>query len=190
MPDISSLGLRDLTPIDYDKYETSSGPSAPPHAGRYLGRAPETIEFSAGKDGQLIAVVDPITIADGEREGYPVRFTRVSNKPPKNSKTGGTQNRTIMDDYLRAHGIDARPTSHQEYADLVESTVGRTFQFDGDWEAYCKGCGKSIARHETEFPLDAAGNHVPQIKCVACSSPDNEVVVRANFRIARFVSAL
>lgn len=195
-PDISSLNLKQLDPVDYDKYETSSGPSAPPHAGRYTGRAPENIEFSAGGDGQLIAALDPITIVGGERDGYPVRFTRISNKRPVSKKTGTAQNRTIMDDYLHANGVNAAPQSHEEYAQLVEATAGRTFEFEGDWEVYSKTLRTTVLRGEASFPLNEDGSHNPTIRLrngvmvTDGTQQDSDEVLRANFRITRFISAL
>lgn len=174
--DISQLNLTEADPVNFDTYEApSSGPKAPPAAGTYQGTAPDKFEFEAGKEGQLIVKMDPITIVGPTSSGAQVRFTRVSAKKYSN------RNASPLGDYLKAQGISLSGNpSPQDLADAVEQTAGRPFTFDLDWEGYDKEAGETVYRSMDEFPDDGKGGKAFIVKTQSGST------IRANARIKRF----
>ena len=193
MADISNLAnLQSTEPLDWEKYADAKEAPQPPRKGRYQLRAPDSFTFTATAAGFLQAQVDP-TVVGPSHPGYSLRFQRVSAKPFTRSGVKVSQ----LGDYLRAVGMAVRPTTPQEQANAIESTAGRIFTADLDWEVYCKGC-KFTLKGEENFPADGNGGHLPVIKCPNCKATSvdaagAEVVtpvnLRANVRIDRFVAA-
>jgi len=184
MADLSGLNLRPQAPVDWDTYEVGGGVGPVPPEGEYWGQAPQDFTFSATEEGALQVLIDPITLVNVEKhpqfEGYPVRFTRASNKL-KTKKDGTARNASMMGDYLLSHGLLARPQTHEEYAQAVEMTAGRVFPFVLGNEAYCKDCdvtlrGQQIGKGEDGLPLT-------EVLCPKCGK-----TLRVNARVRWFVT--
>lgn len=176
--DVSQLNLQAPDPIEWDQYQEAGSPQAPPIAGTYTG-AVEKIDITATKEGKLMFVLDPVTIVGPTASGEQVRFTKVSTKKYKN------RNASPAGDYLRAHGIVlTHNPSNEEYVTLFESTVGKPFNFDLDWEAYDKEDQTSFEGMET-FPVNPDGT-----RNFFITNPSTGNRVRARARVRRFKSAV
>lgn len=189
MADISGLsGLQPVEPLNLDIYkEASSGFTMPP-AGIYPLRAPDSFPataFRATQKGALSAQIDP-TIASGPFEGTVVRFQRVS---ASTFERGGTKV-SFMGDYLKANGLRGEvPGDPQVLANLVESTAGRTYQAELDWEARHQASGFQV-KGMRNFPKDSEGKYQPWIQHPTEKDADgNPLRLRANLVIRRFISA-
>lgn len=178
MVDIAQFDLVEPDPIEWDQYQEAGEYAPPPPKGEYMGQAPPSWEFGAGKERQLLAK-GTVTIKNGPADGYEVRYVTISNKKYKN------RNASQMADYLRACGIASRPGSNQEFADLMASTCNRVFKFSLDWDAYCKDCGWSYTNGMAGFPVLPSGEHQPSIECPHCGQS-----IRARAKIDRYVSAV
>lgn len=192
--DVAQMDLRPFDQIDFDNYEDggSTGTSksfAPPAEGRYTGRLvallddgtdviSSTNSFGRTQEGYLKIQLDSIEIMDPSANGYQVRFTRLSSK--KYAKRNGSQ----VLDFLRACGIDARPTSEAELRALLKTAVGRPFQFQLIWEAYNKDTQENTTGVDN-FPKDASGAPQPWIK----DEFDDKKRWFANGKLRYFVSA-
>jgi len=177
--DISQLNLQEPDQIDWAGYQLQStgGGKAIPPAGTYQGAAPSTFDYQ-DKDGKLVVLMDPITILGPTNAGYALRFTRVSTKKYSN------RNASPAGDYLKAQGVPSQPRTNQDYVDAVESTAGRPFQFDLDWEAWDKETQETLAKGMDAFPDNATGGKQPFIV-----TADGRKVW-ANARIKRFRPAV
>lgn len=193
MADISGLqNLQAGEPLDWDQYPDAQEAPNPPGKGRYIVQAPSSFTFGSTKAGFLSAQIDPVIVGPSEAgKGYVCRFTKISAKPFNRGKLKVSQ----LGDYLRATlGAAApRPSSPQEQAEAVEQTANRTYQIDGDVEAYCKGCQRTIAKGEAAVRARAgqADGPVPAwVPCDQCKDehgdPQN---ARVNFKVDRFIAA-
>lgn len=179
-PDISQLNLDTPDQIDWDQYQgVGTGTGKPiPAAGTYTVVTPDNIEYDA-KDGKLIAKLDPLKVIGPTNAGYEVRFTRISTKKYSN------RNASPAGDYFKAHGLQTRPASQQDYLDAFQSTLGRPFQVDLDWEAYDKETRETIAKSMADFPDDGQGGKQRFIV-----NPATGNKVWANVRVKRYRPAV
>jgi len=179
MTDISQLSLQEPDPVEWGEYQVGGVPIAPPPAGTYTGSAPDKIDFTATNAGKLMAIVDPIKIIGPTNAGEEIRFTRVSTARYKN------RNGSPAGDYLKACGVNPTgPLTNEDYVNLFESTAGRPFQFDLDWEAYDKEDGFSLEGMEN-FPDDGKGG-----KSFYVVNPSTGNKLRARARVRRFRPAV
>lgn len=202
MADISALtNLQATDPIDLSIYADAKEAPPLPRKGRYVVQAPPRFDagaFGATGEGYLSAQVDPIIVGP-KNEGYLIRFTRVSAKLFDRGKAKASQ----LGDYLRSTGIQSGTLSTpQQQANVVEQTAGRTYQVDGDWEVYCKGC-KWRLKGEEVFPKKEDGSPSEYTECPTCLAPADasgnvpldekgnpkHLRLRANFRVVKFVPA-
>ena len=185
MADISALSnLQATDPLDDETYVDAREFPPPPPKGRYIFRAPEKFIFGATKAGHLSAKIDP-TIVGPAAEGTVVKSS-VSAKTYKRQGIPVSQ----LGDYRRACGLSAAGlTQPQQQAEAVEETAGRTFQADGDWQAYCKVC-KYTLNGMKNFPSDGNGGYSPWTTCPNCKDDKGAPInLKAWFVLDRFVSA-
>lgn len=152
MADLSGLNLKNPSETNWDDYPPGGGERKPPHpAGTYTFVAPELkdIKFDT-QDGNL-RFVNKAQIQDALEGKADLVFDYVTNKPYARGKRQGASR---MGDFLLAVGSDARPQSHQEYADAVEEAAGAVFEAVLDWDAYDPDLGKEVANGEGDFPDD------------------------------------
>jgi hypothetical protein len=179
--DISGLNLGAIDQVDFDNYQEGVEFQPPPDEGTYWVQVPDHIKFSANKEGQLRADLNPLTITDTNPQGvgYRIWYTRVSTN--KYAKRNGSP----TGDYLRSHGISpsGQPTA-QQYADLIESTSGRIAPVATDWEAYCRQCSFTL-KGQSAFPQKDDGTRSYRGRCGRCKRE-----IFARLRVKRFVSAV
>jgi len=77
---------------------------------------------------------------------------KVYDRKTKQPIPGKFRNASPASDYFRAFGIDARPTTGQEYVDLLQATAERETEVQGDWEAYDSETKTTIAKKWEDFP--------------------------------------
>lgn len=178
---IAGIDLAAWDPIEGEVEDGGKNFVSLPPEGKYFGTAPIITDEAFGRTQQNYPNVniDPITILgpDG-KEGYKVRFTRLSSKKYSN------RNSSQVIDYLRACGISQVPTSEDSMKQLVKATSGKTFQFVLQWEAYDKATQESI-KGEESFPIVDG-----QRQTWVPSSVDPDVKVYANGRVKFFISAV
>ena len=174
--DISGLELKPLERLEGD-IQAPGVPQPPPIPGTYVGSAPDTFEYSATKNGDLMVTLGAVKIVAPTNAGFELKFQRASSKTYKN------RNSSPAIDYLRACGITTIPGSNDELVALVESTAGKPFQFDLDWEAYDKDDQTSIEGYEN-FPDDGKDGKAFYVK-----NPNTGNNLRARARIRRFRTA-
>lgn len=160
MADLSALGS--LNPVE--EINLTGGAYADqkestfqlPTAGKYILRAPESFpstSFTRTKAGHLLIQIDP-TIAGPDREGFQVRYVKISAKPFERSGVKVSQ----VGDYLRACGFKGTITNEQQLADAVEATAGQTYEAKLDWQARNNGTGYEVTGM-TKFPKNADGTY-------------------------------
>ncbi len=191
--DVAQMDLKPFDVLDFDAYQdggSGSGKSyAPPAEGRYTGRVPQILDdgtdvisttnaFGRTQEGYLKLQLDTIDILDPAANGYQVRFTRLSSK--KYAKRNGSQ---VMD-FLRACGIEARPTSEAELRAVIKQAAGRPFTFQLNWEGYNKDTQENIPSEA--FATDASGKRATYI----VDEFDSSKKWFANGKVRYFVSAL
>lgn len=175
MADISGLNLVAPDRIE-GPYQEQGEYTPPPPAGVYVVQAPDTIVFSGDKNGKLQCKNLKLRIVDGqEGAGYTI-FAYLG------TATSKFRNGNTACDYLRAHGIDIVPEENQQYADLIESTQGRTFQVSADWEFYNSDTDETIKGMD-KAPLNPDGTRSFRLK-----DPKTGKELLANLRVKRFVS--
>lgn len=156
MSDINNLKLNTEAmeaDVDWDHYVDPSEfpPPLPEGIYTFIQGKPT---FNATNDGWLSAQMDHLVELPEEFKGRKVSFDRISNKPF--DRSGVKVN--MMADHLRALGITERPTSHQSYADLLESGEGKAFQAQVQWDGYCghKGTPYEIPQGERETTVNGS----------------------------------
>jgi len=202
MADISSLNLNPPAEIDYALYKDSGEYRRPPIEGRYFVQAPssfkvdgtmtwdkDTILVYANKEGILSACIDGAVITNSQVEG--ANGFRVDRKWI-NVKRSAKKESTSLDDYLRAHGINAAPQMvgkpaaerNAVYASLLESTVGRLFEVATKWEGACQDCDENNAQAwgMANFPKDDKGIKAV-FDCKHCKKP-----IFAALKVYRFIN--
>lgn len=158
MSEINNVQLREPDPIDFDRQTTGTTtvrPKMPPQ-GEY-SLLPVGCEWGADRSGYLMGtmtfrVIDP----NQPHDNYEMRYQRVSTK-----KWPSRESSSILD-YLKAHGITARPSTNAEYQALVSSTLNRPFRAVVDWRAYDKASQETVKGME-QFPKRADGSFQPWI---------------------------
>ena len=184
MADISQFSLE---PPDQHEWERVEGPSSggskrggtPPEGVVYTARV-DTFDFSRPSfKGKLSAMFDPLVILGAAADGtdYEAYYVDV------NVELYPWRHGSSASDFLAAHGIDAQPNTNQEWADLIESTAGRTFQFEPRWQGKCKSC-KTLYKGMDKWPVKDDGTYSSVLTC-ACGEK-----VFANIKIKRLVSVL
>lgn len=184
--DISALGnLLPVEPLDLAAYRDNQEMPALPKAGVYTFQAPEFSEtnFTASKAGALLAQIDP-KIVGPTNPGYIVRFTKVSAKQFKRGKETVSQ----LGDYLRACGNRSKLQDEQAMADAVCETANLTYQAEVEWKAWDKKNQTEILGME-KFPSDGKGGHEPYFYTGEKDENGNDVRLRANLQIIRFIPA-
>lgn len=196
MADISHLtGLQNSGQLSDDTYaDVDTTPRGLPVPGRYTLQAPERFSgemFAVSRDGFLQARIDP-TIVGGERDGYTLRYTRISSKVFDRNGVPAS----FFGDYLRACGQTADLTGDpQELADAVEETAGATFEADVDWELYARGHGPDGSdlsiRGMRKFPQNPDGSYASVIESETETDPrtNRPKLLFANLRVRRFIPA-
>ena len=103
--DLSGLNLTPVERVDYDKYVPGKESSyrRPPDEGKLTWQTQPDIKFGTTKNGKLMATLQ-LQVADGPNKGY---TTRAWINVEKSKFNEGNS----MLDYLRAHGITAKPTN-------------------------------------------------------------------------------
>lgn len=161
MADLSALGnlnpVQELNLSDGEYQVAKESTFQLPTAGKYTLRAPESFPstaFSRTKNGgHLLIQIDP-TIASGDREGFQVRYQRVSAK----QFDRGGKSVSQAGDYLRACGFKGTIKNEQELADAIESTAGLTYEAKLDWQARNNRTGYEVTGM-TKFPKNADGTY-------------------------------
>lgn len=192
MADVAQTNLVAFDPIDFDQYEDGGGKdfSTPPE-GRYVGRAPiikddgtdvisDTNSFGRTAEGYLKLNLDGVTLVDGPKPGYAIRYQTISSKKYK------ARNGSQVLDFLRACGIAARPQSDAELRAACKMASNRTFSFQLVWEGFNKSTEENfgIAECDTD-PND------PTKKLSYMTDPyDPTKRWFANGRIRYFISAI
>lgn len=77
---------------------------------------------------------------------------KLYDRKTKQPIPGKFRNASPILDYFRAFGIDARPTSVEEYVSLLQATAGREAEVQGDWEAYDSETKTTVAKKWEDFP--------------------------------------
>lgn len=153
MADVAQMELITPEQLNFDKYEDGNKSFGPPPEGKYFGRVPifptndDPNVFSSTQQGYLKIKVDPIELVDGS---YKVRFTTLSAKKYANREAN-----QIMD-FIRACGLDLRPTTNEEYKAAIRQCSGRTAQFGLIWEAYNKA-DETTTKGARNFPTGEDG---------------------------------
>jgi hypothetical protein len=173
---------------DYDNYVDASEFAPPFPEGIYTFK---TSKLEVEKFDQATGVVsfsaDHDAFDDTGNKVGSISFDRFSTKVFDRSGVKVS----MAADQLRAYGIQARPASPREWADVLMAAAsnGDTFKAATRWEGYCghkgsqheskyEGAGK--ARHlvsgdpatelrgERKFPVNGGGEHVPEAPCGVC----------------------
>jgi hypothetical protein len=188
-----------------DDYDTGGEYIPPPQAKTIEKGRPRFVQFEAqapnydaiklkdaeGKwlktrDGYLKAILEGIKLVES---GYTIQQTHVGTAQYKKYKagqpTGEMRNASPFMDYLRAHGIDLKPSAASEYEEYARATADRSFKVTIDWNAYDKDSQTDVAEKWEEFPDDPAnpGQKLPYIE-----KDGKRFWARAS--IKRFVSAI
>jgi hypothetical protein len=165
-----------------DDYDTGGDFTPPPQPKEIVNGRPRYIQFSAqapgegkiklrdenGKflktrEGFLKAVVEEIKLVES---GYVIGQTHIGTGQYKKydnktkQPTGELRNASPALDYLRAHGIDSKPATADEYESLFKATGDRQFLITGDWSAYDKDTQSDVASKWEEFPDEYAKDGV------------------------------
>lgn len=187
MADISALGvLEPAAPLDLNQYKSATGFQMP-KAGRYTLRSRDSFDataFSRTRAGQLQADIAP-TIVGPTNEGQQIRFCKVSAKTFERSG----QQVSYIGDYLKACGVTGEvPADPQEIANLVESTAGRVFEADLDWEANHYPTGFQV-KGMRNFPSDGNGGFQSWVTHPTEKDADGSPLrLRANLTIRRYIN--
>lgn len=174
--DISNLNLQASEALDLDSYPVAGAGKKFPPKGRYTLRATESFtseSFGESKAGALTIQIDP-TIVGPIGEGRTLKYTRISAKTWKDTKTGKV--RSQLGDYLKACGQSGSVSGNpQEQANAAEQTAGATFEAYLDWRLFAKGAnpdGSDLVIEGMEnFPQDPNGGHVPFIPSPTQTDP-------------------
>lgn len=160
MVDLSALGelqpVAELNLSDGVYAEQKESTFSLPPAGKYTLRAPETFPetaFTRTKLGHLLIQIDP-TIAGPDREGFQIRYQRISAKPFERSGEKVSQ----VGDYLRACGFKGTLKNEQELANAVASTANLTYESKVDWQARNSRTGYEVTGM-TKFPKKEDGTY-------------------------------
>lgn len=137
MPDLSNLKLTpEAVEVNFEEYVDASEfpPPIPEGIYTFVSEVQDAKAglFSASKDKYLVATLKDV-VSGGEFDGASITFDRISNKPFERS--GVKVN--MMTDFLRATGNTSRPRTHDEYAQAIETSLGRPWKGQVQWEAYC-----------------------------------------------------
>lgn len=153
MADVSQMSLLEPDLILFEKYEDGNKSFGPPPEGRYFARIPvfpsndDPAVFGSTQAGYLKINIPPIEVVGTD---YKIRFTSLSAK--KYSNREGNQ----IIDFVRACGLDLRPTTNEEYKAAVRQCSGRTAQFGLVWEAYNKA-DQTTTKGAKNFPVGEDG---------------------------------
>ncbi len=156
---VSDVTMRQPDPVDYDK-QTTGATTRPrmPVTGEYtllttsiewLDREGRPATTKAGyKQATLtFKVIDP----GQPHDNYEMRYQRINTQ-----KWPGKESNSMLD-YLRAHGIQERPQTNEDYEALINTTLNRPFRAMVDWRAYDKATAKAF-KTMTAFPKRDDGN--------------------------------
>lgn len=183
---------RDFTPPPQPKTLT---PGGKPKYVQFVAQAPGVGKiklrdangsFLTTREGYLKAVIEEIALVEsGHKLGQTHIGTGQYKKYVKGVPTGELRNASPAQDYLRSHGIDARPSDPEQYEALFEATADRQFLVTGDWSAYDSENQVDVAEKWEDFPDDPAvpGTKIPFIE-------KNGKRFWARFQIKRYVSAV
>lgn len=191
---VAQMDLKPFDILDFDNYDDGGSKNAgksfaPPAEGRYTGRVPQILDdgsdvpsstnnFGRTQEGYLKVELPVIDVLDSAANGYQVKYTRLSTK--KYANRNGSQ----ALDFLRACGIDARPTNEKELRAAIVSAAGRPFQFQLVWEAYNKDTQETTSGMDN-FPTLADGTKQSFIR----DEYDSSKRWFANGKVRYFVSA-
>lgn len=185
MADLSGLGglqaVEELNLSDGVYTDQKESTFQLPTEGKYTLRAPESFPstaFTRTKAGFLLIQIDP-TIAGPDREGFQIRYQRISAKPFERSGQKVSQ----VGDYLRATGFKGVINDEQALADAVEATAGKTYEAKLVWQARNSRNGYELTGM-TKFPKNADGTYQSWIEDpVEKDENDKPVKLRANLVI-------
>jgi hypothetical protein len=154
--DINELeGLNEPDQVDWSQYEDASAPFKMPPAGKYNLRLPDEFKFRLGNAGQLLILLDPLTIVGGEYDGFKIHYYSVSTKKFSN------QNAVQAGDVLRNVGSINQPKTNTEWAQAFKELAGAvTTDVTCEWEAYDKETKQSL-KGMTKFPKKDDGAYQP-----------------------------
>lgn len=198
MTNPAGLDYKVPSPEFFDDYETGGQYVPPPPAKSkneknklqyvtYVATLPEAkdIEIGATKSGFLKAVFKNITIEGG----YVIQQTHVGseqyNKKDKSGNVTGKRNSSPLGDLFRAAGIDlaqVRPSTAEEYQNLLNGIAGRQVQVTIDWSAYDKDSQADVASTFEDFP-EVDGERQPFVE-----KGDKRFWARAS--VKRWISAV
>ena len=194
MANIANLNIQPQEDLNLDSYALSGEGKPFPPKGRYVLQTPSRLPENAFKPNAagtaLTAQIDPVIVdgPGGLGVGRELRYTRVSAK----NYQRGSKMVSQLGDYLKACGITGVvPGDPQKQADLIESTVGRTFKANLDWRLYGKKSDGSVVELKgmENFPKKEDGTFQPFIE-VDGETDDTGRPKRfwANLEITNFVS--
>lgn len=179
MSDINSLNDDMEVGAAVDEYEKPRG-FEPLPVGEYLLMRDDTeaVQFKPMKTGDMMAFVK-FKVFDGDFKDR--AFLDIIS-----TMVGKFRNASSIDDFLHACNYDVPPNNGRRYTigelkQAVETTCG-PFTAYVTWEAYCKDCGKTVARGVKKFPRNAQGQPDPHVEC-----PDCGAKLTANNKVQRFV---
>lgn len=178
---VTDTTLRPPDPVDFDKQTTGSGSTRPkmPPQGEFTLL---TVDIAAdpnepknrSKEGYFQPVLTYKVVDPGQpHDNYEMRYQRLSTKKWPNKESNSAL------DYLRAHGIDARPTTDAEYASLILQTLNRPFRAMVDWRAY-DSATQEKRNGMTSFPQRADGSYQPWF--TATGGGDTKVFANAEVK--------
>ena len=196
MADISHLtGLQNSGQLSDSVYaDQNDTPRGLPVEGRYTLRAPDSFPgdaFTVSREGYLQAQIDP-TIVGGDRDGYTLRYTRISSKTFDRNGTPAS----FFGDYVRACGGTADLNGDpQQLADAIDQTAGVTYEADTQWELFARGEGEDGTdlriRGMRNFPQNPDGTYASVVESqnTVDERTGKPKLLFANLRVRRFVAA-
>jgi hypothetical protein len=182
--DIVQLDLGTVDEIDYATYDPKAAGQVrtsfrlPPEGVVVTGQVADVVTITKNNSGYLNISAGPVQILDETYKGARVQYADFSAKRWKN------QNTSFALQFLAACGIDARPTTPEEYKQLAEACAGRTFQFTVQWRGKNPDTGELIEGMEN-FPQNEDGTYQSMIRRGEGLKP-----IFANLRIRNLISAI
>jgi hypothetical protein len=175
--DVNELNLGEYEGVDYGtEYQDAATRKITPQPGKYDLQLPTEFKFKKGNAGQLVILMDPLTVVGSEGNGFEIRFTNVSTKKFKNA------NASQANDVLRNLGSYAAPAKAKEWQEAFEDLAGKVAdQVDCIWEGYDKATQTTY--NQKQFPKNEEGLLIPFVEVDDPEAEGGKRRVWANLRV-------